>query len=527
LFENIAAIDIGTSAIKMVLAKKGLRDFNITELMIEKIDSSAENQEEATNEALVRLIETNQVKGYSFLINLPMEKAIIRNITFPFTDREKIAEAIPFEAQENIPFNIDDLDLDFQTIHSPVDTEGRVLVAATHSDTVFEYMKSLELIGIQPIAMGLESNALFECYSYFAYSEDENIIQLDIGQNKTIINIIRNNKLLFTRCVSIGTGLIIKTIADNLKLSFGDAQKVFEGLRLDVHDYEANLKKNNYKTHSVTKQKLKHIHAKSLEIVIDLVEQINITLKSFALDNGTIQFTRLLYSGGGSNILGLGTVLQKETGIPSSQAEFPIAFGMALSWFTNKKNSINFLKGDYLPQYVADSKKQYMLAALFTGCGIVILLLNLIISSAFQSRTNSQYTAALDQQFKRFFQNRTLTGDPLEEAEKIVKTERKELDSFKSIVPSNMGILDALQSVTSLFEKDPNFQMRNLVIDAEFIRFDGDTDSGTKVDNFKNKLVESGRFESVSLNTTAAKRDLVSFNIVIKMKSNRSAGGAK
>ena len=63
MFENIAAIDIGTSSIKMVLAKKGLRDFNITDLMIEKIDSSADNQEDAAREALARLLEKNQVKG--------------------------------------------------------------------------------------------------------------------------------------------------------------------------------------------------------------------------------------------------------------------------------------------------------------------------------------------------------------------------------------------------------------------------------------------------------------------------------
>ena len=37
MFENIAAIDIGTSSIKMVLAKKGLRDFSITDLIVEKI----------------------------------------------------------------------------------------------------------------------------------------------------------------------------------------------------------------------------------------------------------------------------------------------------------------------------------------------------------------------------------------------------------------------------------------------------------------------------------------------------------
>ena len=524
MFENIAAIDIGTSSIKMVLAKKGLRDFQITDLMIENIDRSSGSADDAVRDALTRIISQNSIKGYNVLTNLPMEKAIIRNIIFPFTERDTIAEAIPFEAQENIPFNIDVLDLDFQLLHSPVDSEGKVLVAATHIDTVFEYLKFLSECTLKPVFMGLESNALFECYSYFAFSGNENVIQIDIGHNKTIINIIKDNQLLFTRCVTIGTGLIIKEIADIMHLPYDKAQSLFESLRLDVHDFEANLKKNIYKNNGITKQKLKTIHNKTSDIVHDLVEQINLSLKSFSVDYGTIDFTRVLYSGGGSNLIGIGTILQKEIGVPALQSEFPIAFGMVLSYFTKKKDTINFLKGDFLPEYVSESRKQYMLAAVFTGFAIIIFLINLATSTVFQTMNSSHYNTILENQFKRYFQNKTPEGDPLEEAENIVRAEKKELAMLKTIIPSEMTILESIQNVTTQFQNDPSFQLRNLVIDNQFIRFDGDTDSGTKIDNFKNKLVESNKFESVTLNTTMVKQGLVNFSIVIKLK-NASSGG--
>ncbi|MGL4370875.1 MAG: pilus assembly protein PilM, partial [Spirochaetota bacterium] len=475
-------IDIGTSSIKMVLAKKGLRDFQITDLMIETIDYSADNADDAVRDALSRLIGQNSIKGYHVLTNLPMEKAIIRNISFPFTDHAMIAEAVPFEAQENIPFNIDVLDMDFQMLHSPVDTEGRVLVAATHSDTVFEYLKFLNEAGIKPISMGLESNALFACYSYFAYAGDENIIQIDIGHNKTIINIIRDNKLLFTRCVTIGTGLIVKVFEDTMNLPVAEAQTMMEGLRLDIHDFDSNLKKNNYKTYGISKQKLKTIHTKCADIVHDLIEQVNLSLKSFAVDFGTIDFTRILYSGGGSNVIGLGALLQKEIGVPALQSEFPIAFGMVLSYFTKKKDSINFLKGDFLPDYVSESKKQYVFAAGISALALVIFLINLIVTTLFQTINSSHYNTILENQFSRYFQNRTLEGDPIDAAENIVRAEKKELDNLKTIIPTDTTILEALQNVTARFQDDPNFQLRNLVIDSQFIRFDGDTDSGTKID---------------------------------------------
>ncbi len=140
MFENIAAIDIGTSCIKLVTLKTGLRDFQITSLSYEDIDFTIEDPEEAQRDAFSRLLNGKNLKGHTIYTNLPMEKAIIRNINFPFSDVEKIAEAIPFEAEENIPFKIDDLSMDFQPLKNIDPKEGRILLAATHRDTIFDFL---------------------------------------------------------------------------------------------------------------------------------------------------------------------------------------------------------------------------------------------------------------------------------------------------------------------------------------------------------------------------------------------------
>ena len=213
MFENIAALDIGTSRVKLVTVKTGFRDFQVTSLSHEDVDHSIEDQDEALRDALSRLLREKDLKGHTLYTNLPMEKAIIRNINFPFSDVEKIAEAIPFEAEENIPFKLEDLSMDFQPLKNINPDEGRILLAATHRDTIYDFLGIFKEFDITPVRMGLESNALFECYRYFNKIESESVIQLDIGHDKTIINMIKDNSLLYTRSISVGTGMIIDIIA--------------------------------------------------------------------------------------------------------------------------------------------------------------------------------------------------------------------------------------------------------------------------------------------------------------------------
>ena len=525
MFDSIAAIDIGSSSVKLVLAKRGLRDYHITDLVEENIDLSSGESSEAVQRAVEKLLAKQNIKGANPLVNLPMEKAIIRHIEFPFTDKARIAEVIPFEAQEGIPFIIEDLDMDFQFL-GPDNTEtGRVLVAATHSDTINDLSAFLENCGIRPVNVGLESNALFECYSYFAYSENENVLVLDIGYSKTVINIIRDNVLLFTRCVGTGVGSIVTEIADLCKISEDDARALLKGVRLDLTDFDATVTRGGYKNYGLTKPKLRAIHSIAADFAKELSEQTNLTIKSFSREFGAIEFQRMLISGGGSHLTGLGNILSKKTGIHTERAEFPIAVGMALSYFTHRNDRINFLKGDFRPSYLPSARGQYRLAVVFASAGAIILVLNLLISFIFQAIDANRYHAKLETQFKQLFQNRAIETDPVTDAEKIVAAERKELKSLTDVIPSGPTVVQTLSDVTSQFSSDPSFQVKTMLVDNENVRIDGECGSGTLIDTFKNKLIDSKKFDSVTPTTSMARRDLVNFTIVIKLKKPGSRKG--
>ncbi len=532
MFENIAAIDIGTYSIKVVLIKTGLKDFEVKSFIYENISYNIENYSDALNEALKKIASEEDLSNYRILTNLPMEKAIIRNVNFPFNDVKKIADAIPYEAEDNIPFNIDDLVLDFQPLKSENKDEGRVLLAAAGKDTVLDFIKILNEQNLIPIKMGMESTSLFESYRYFNKIQQETVIQLHIGNKKTIINLIKDNSLIYTRAISAGICMIHKSIADIMKFSLQESITLFEGLDIDLNSLNSNIHKGAYKTLKVNKDKFKKIYDESIRIFNELIEQIILTIQSYTVSGVELNFDRVLISGGGSNIEGIGVILSKNLELPvialpfidynneiSVRSQFHIAFGMFLSHINRKSYAINFLKGEFIPDISRSTKKIYYLSAFFCGLSVLIFLLNAVISSALVSSTNNKYNDILSDKFKKYFNTKKITDDPIVEANKIIKKEKSELDNITSLVSANNSIMDLLLDILNNFSPDEYFEMKDLVINESIIKIDGIIGSGKAIDDFKEKLIKSNKYDTVSLNIKFSKKNEVRFTMTIKLKT--------
>ncbi len=531
MFENIAAIDIGSYAVKLVKIRTGLKDFQVKSFAYEDIDQENDDALDAAKEAIRKILAEENLKGFNVVTNLPMEKEIIRNITFPFSDVEKIAEAIPFEAEENIPFKLDDLVLDFQSLKSRNDSEGRILLAAAHKESLYDFLRVLEDCEIRPVNMGMEANALFECYKYFNKIPDESIMQLDIGNNKTIINFVANNRLIYTRSISIGLNLIHRSIMEIMKTGYSEAVRLFHHLNVDLTSYENNIQRNYYSSLGVQKPKFKKIYDSIIEILNELVEQIILTVKAVGQDCGSIEFSRILLSGGGSNISGIGSVLSREMELPIVAlpfldeykeqkviSQFPIAFGTVLCYMNARKSSINFLKGEFLPDIARESKKIYYLAGMFGVLTLIALIMNFIISLVLTYRSNQQYNKLLAEKYKRYFHTNPQSDDPLTDAMKILRKEKKELQNINQFMSNDTSFLELLNEILVSFPRMNDFVLNNLVYNERVIAIDGTAAESTEVDSFKERLIKSKKYESVTLNIKYSRNREVKFTLTIKQK---------
>lgn len=535
MFENIAALDIGTSIIKLVKIKTGFNDFQIKSISIQKLDPLAENREEELAKGLEKLFAEDSIQGFKVLTNLPMELSIIRTISFPFKDPVKIAEAIPFEAEENIPFGIDDLAVDFQSMKGDTPEEGRILLGASLKNHVHDYVTQLNRFDVYPVKLGLEANALFECYRHYNLIDKENVIQIDIGYRKTIINIVKDNSLIFTRSISNSVEDIYKKISSIQKIQHDEAEELVKNIALDLTALENNEQRGYYKHHNIKKAQLKKIYAGTLEVVNDLIEEIILTLRSFKSNYDPSDFNRVLLSGGGSNIIGLSTVLSRELEAPVVALHFPeefsdqiirsqcpIVLGTALSYIRLKNSTVNLLKGEFTPDIVGESRKVYYLAGAFLSLTVFVLIINLIVSFIFTSKSNQDYQERLQKKYKRYFHERKIPDNPVAAAKKKLLKEKKELATIQALVPENSSVLMLLDDVLKHFTADTTFDLSNFVINERVIRIDGSTSTSTHIDSFKEKLQQSKIFDSVALNIRSSRKGVVRFRLTIKMKIDKA-----
>ena len=531
MFENIAAIDIGSSSVKLVTVKTGFRDFQLKSFNYEDIDPDAEERKSAVIGAIQKILTEEDLRGYRVITNLPMEMEIIRTISFPFSDVEKIADAIPYEAEENIPFKLEDLQLDFQSLKSYREGEGRILLAAAHKENILNFLNLLNETGIKPVRMGMEANALFECYRYFNKIENEAVIQIDIGNNKTILNFIANNHLLYTRSLSVGVNEIIRMMSASFRMKHSEAAQLFHNLNLDLTSFENNVQRDHYKTLGLTRQQLKKVFTAAQDVADKLVEEIILTLRAMQVECGEITFNRALISGGGSNITGLGSIIAKELDIPvdalpfledykeqNIRTQFPIAFGTVLAYINRRRSSINFLKGEFIPDVASETNKIYYLSGGFAILTVVILIINFILTAVLTARTNTQYNKVLAEQYNRYFHTRPDTGDPIVDARKLLKKEQKELEGINKLIPEHSSFLDIMKEILNYFPKDGNFVLNNLVYNESVIMIEGITGASASVDSFKESLLKTKKYDSVTLNIKYSRQNEVRFSMTIKHK---------
>ena len=238
----------------------------------------------------------------------------------------------------------------------------------------------------------------------------------------------------------------------------------------------------------------------------------------------------MLISGGGANLAGIGTLISKELEIPvvslpfvegyddiKIQTQFPIVFGTMLSYIHSKKSTVNFLKGEFVPDIASATRKIYYLAFTFISLTLLVFFIKLISSMILTARSNSYYNDILRKNFKSYFRKEA-GKDPIKQANSILKKKKKDYESVANLISEDSSVLELLKEILTYWEKDDSFDLRNLTINERIIRIDGSIGSSKAIDQFKEKLNQTKKFDSVTLNIRYTRKNEVPFTMTIKKK---------
>ena len=224
---KILTINLGMQTVGMAefsSTPKGgliLKQYRLTEMMADPAnDATRSAQVKMTVQEMVGTLKTKSGKvNYT----IPSQSVFTRFVKLPPMEEGKIDQVINFEAQQNVPFPINEVVWDYQIVGDGKDGKMEVVLAAIKSDLLNEINSAVESSGLKTSVVDIGPMALCNAFRYNYSDLTGCSLLIDIGARTTNLIFIEEGKV-FTRSISIGGATLTTAIAKDFNESFGEAE---------------------------------------------------------------------------------------------------------------------------------------------------------------------------------------------------------------------------------------------------------------------------------------------------------------
>lgn len=299
----VVGIDIGSHAIKVCQLKRTDKAYAVINLGSATlpegaVDDGTLNDPEVVGKAIAELFKNLKIKKKKVGFSISGYSVIVKKVNLAVMSESELEEHIQSEAEQYIPFDIDDVYLDFQDLKTNDKNIERtdVMLVAAKKEIVDDYLEMLEAIDLKPVIVDVDGFALENTYEY-NYPKDENVALVDIGASKMNINIISEGVSVVARDIVVGSRQLTEQIQSAFDLDFKEA----EALKLG---------------HIPAGEKQEEIADIFSSTCTQWVLEIKKAIDLYQANHPEAPLNRLVLSGGGSKVSGLVDFLANETGLP-------------------------------------------------------------------------------------------------------------------------------------------------------------------------------------------------------------------
>jgi type IV pilus assembly protein PilM len=232
--KEIIGIDIGSSSIKLVQVKeqKGsftLQNVGILPLPLEAIVDNTLMDSSAIVETIKKLVKSLNIRVKDAACSVSGNSVIIRKISLPAMPPEELEDQIHWEAEQYIPFDINDVNIDFQILASDQNDPSKmeVLLVASKKEIINDYLAVFSEAGINLAVVDVDSFAIQNAFELNYDIGPDNVVALiNIGASIMNLNIVKNDISLFTRDVQMGGNLYTEEIQKQFGVSSEEAERI-------------------------------------------------------------------------------------------------------------------------------------------------------------------------------------------------------------------------------------------------------------------------------------------------------------
>ncbi len=240
--KGIVGVDIGSSAVKAVELKvggKGGDEFSLLNIGVEMLPpeaivDGAIMDAGAVIDSIQRLFQDNKIKTTDVATGVSGNAVIVKKISLPQMSAEELSESIHWEAEQYIPFDIQDVSLDYEVLDSGGGGNMDVLLVAVKKDKISEYTSALTQAGKNASIMDVDVFALQNCYEInYGIDPGRVVALLNIGASIMNVNVVKGGSSVFQRDIAAGGNQYTDAIQKDLNLSFEQAEALKKGEQVE------------------------------------------------------------------------------------------------------------------------------------------------------------------------------------------------------------------------------------------------------------------------------------------------------
>ena len=302
--KGVVGLDIGSSAVKLVELRERKGSFQVQKVAVEGLSPEAIVDGSIMDSSMV--VETIQklntdraVKNSNYATSLSGHSVIIKKITLPAMSPEELAESIQWEAEQYIPFDINDVNLDYVPLTAAGTGDNiDVILVAVKKEKINDYTSVISQTGKVPVLVDVDAFALQNCYEMNYALDDGKVLALvNVGASVTNVNVLSGGTSLFWRDITFGGNQYTDAIQRELSLSFEQAEELKKG-------------------HPVGDYTIQQVIPILNSVSEDFAGELRKTLDFFTATSGEDRVDEIVLAGGGSGVLNLDAILRDKFGIP-------------------------------------------------------------------------------------------------------------------------------------------------------------------------------------------------------------------
>ena len=475
--QHVLGIALEDNHVDMVRLAGHGKAYDVTLALRQSLPShdDPEEQAELRRETVQQLVAAHGLRGDTVLAALPAHHAILRNLTLPFRDRRRIRQTITFALDEHMPFEPEDVVVDFRPLPVQPDAhQTQVLAAGMPKQEIAGCLNLFGSVGVEPAALDLDVFSLADAAVLGGSGVPGKTVLLYLQPERTLLTLLHDGAPVFVRSLAQGPPADAGDLPDAQKLSKQLQHTLYACEHAAQSPYEPDL------------LLLFGVDYDNLErLAVDLTEATGVRTHVWRPQAATYKAA----DGGAA--------------VPVQRpAEHPVALGAALRGLHRRTRGLNLRRGKFAPHSRLRELRGQLVALGVVGVAVAGLGLgNLYLQNHFKARRLAHLQDGIAEAFREVLPGARLVQPVAQIREKIGDLDRR-LRAFGGLAGAQLSGLQILRELSSRVPASLEVEVDDLTISGEVIELSASTASYDNVVKLQNAFAASPLLSDVTINNT-------------------------